>query len=887
MAPIPIFQADVIPRYGVSEQQGLVGNLVSQRAFLTSMIVDQCAGSERSFELRLASSSDGGIDVFVAVHGRTDGASQLRPLDRDLIARLLPPDYGWRTPGRLRTYDDIAGELSVARVVRTTQFVDLPYAVSDPQGRTHEIMNSLVTNNSDTNFQAGPTVRTLPDLSGGPLQVPDHRICLPFLGAINGWRVETRVLLEQMLTSSPAIISICMRPLQETELASARVVAPCWRQILDPVLGQLANSGFADVSSLAGVFDRFSMPARHLIQVSIKCAAQTEDAAVSVASVLAACLGGATAYEVCPPSKGPVSSLTRMDTDYPVPGDLEAQRLKRELKKQLDAAGVAGTPDEESLDFLIRLPHVYTLDEVHSVARLPVSDDEGLPGVVTRMPPPFSAPWRKVEQGQDNVRIGQVLPRYSMPATEQADHVRPWYRLSPDALTKHALIVGSTGSGKTLTTQFLARELERNKIPFLVIEPVKTEYYDRLAQCMIPGNLVRYRLEGSPTGEEVGDFLAFDPMTLQEGVSVARHASYLKSCFLAAFPLPPVEALLLEAGLREYYTAPAEQLGCGFKLFTRGSRDTAFRRDEPVAGPDGMPLETRESVLHPSFAGFCKFFSTVFLERMVFGGRPQDSKALGETLIIWQQMFIRRFESVKSGPIGLAMERAKHEFDRHGRMPTIQDFLVRNTIIELDGIPDEEQKSLMMAFLLSGIYERRQADDLMWREAAQHVHGVRDDRPRGIQHVLIVEEAHRVLSAGGALRGGETAGLDAKAKSVSMFVDMLAEIRAFGQGIVIVEQIPTKIVSEAIKNTNLKVMLRLTSSDDREYLGAAMNLTDSQKRFVATLRAEPGVAINMVAFEEGVEQPVMLTLPLSTSGSGDVFDHLFPEECDNDNKWTR
>jgi DNA helicase HerA-like ATPase len=89
---------------------------------------------------------------------------------------------------------------------------------------------------------------------------------------------------------------------------------------------------------------------------------------------------------------------------------------------------------------------------------------------------------------------------------------------------------------------------------------------------------------------------------------------------------------------------------------------------------------------------------------------------------------------------------------------------------------------------------------------------------------------------------------------------MLAEIRAFGQGIMIVEQIPTKIISEAIKNTNLKVMLRLTSKEDREYLGEAMNFTEVQKRFVTNLKTSTE-GINFVVFEEGIEQPLLLSLP--------------------------
>ncbi len=60
---------------------------------------------------------------------------------------------------------------------------------------------------------------------------------------------------------------------------------------------------------------------------------------------------------------------------------------------------------------------------------------------------------------------------------------------------------------------------------------------------------------------------------------------------------------------------------------------------------------------------------------------------------------------------------------------------------------------------------------------------------------------------------------------VEQFADMLAEVRAYGEGLAIVEQIPTKILPDAVKNTATKVAHRVPSADDREVLAGAMNLT--------------------------------------------------------------
>jgi len=85
---------------------------------------------------------------------------------------------------------------------------------------------------------------------------------------------------------------------------------------------------------------------------------------------------------------------------------------------------------------------------------------------------------------------------------------------------------------------------------------------------------------------------------------------------------------------------------------------------------------------------------------------------------------------------------------------------------------------------------------------------------------------------------------------------MLAEIRAYGEGLVIAEQIPAKLVPDAVKNTALKVVHRLPARDDRDLVGAAMNLDAGQSRQVVSL--PPGVA---AVFADGMDRPVRVRVP--------------------------
>ena len=58
----------------------------------------------------------------------------------------------------------------------------------------------------------------------------------------------------------------------------------------------------------------------------------------------------------------------------------------------------------------------------------------------------------------------------------------------------------------------------------------------------------------------------------------------------------------------------------------------------------------------------------------------------------------------------------------------------------------------------------------------------------GLRHLSVFEEAHRLLRRPEEHRGGSGATVHA----VEMFAGLLAEIRAYGEGLIIAEQIPPR-----------------------------------------------------------------------------------------------
>jgi hypothetical protein len=52
----------------------------------------------------------------------------------------------------------------------------------------------------------------------------------------------------------------------------------------------------------------------------------------------------------------------------------------------------------------------------------------------------------------------------------------------------------------------------------------------------------------------------------------------------------------------------------------------------------------------------------------------------------------------------------------------------------------------------------------------------------------------------------------------------------------IIDQVPAKLVPDAIKNTNLKIVHRLVAADDRDAMASALALTEDQAKVIARLK---------------------------------------------------
>lgn len=363
--------------------------------------------------------------------------------------------------------------------------------------------------------------------------------------------------------------------------------------------------------------------------------------------------------------------------------------------------------------------------------------------------------------------------------------------IDKENLNKHTFIAGVTGSGKTTTCQKILMD---SQLPFMVIEPAKTEYRvltknydDILIFTLGKDNVAPFRL---------------NPFEFYEHENISSRVDMIKACLEASFDMEAAIPQIIETSIYECY----EDYGWNISTNKNYKYDNPF--DEGVYSfptLSDLILKIEEIVVKQGF----------------------DDRLKNDYI----GSIKARLQGLTVGSKGLMLNTK--------RSINFKELVNKKVILELEEVKNGNEKSLIMGFVLTNLNEAIKANYM---------------NNTDFKHITLVEEAHRLLSR---YEQGDSLN---KKQGVEVFTDMLAEVRKYGESLVIVDQIPNKLTPEILKNTNTKIVHKIFAQDDKEAIGNTMALSDDQKEFLSSL--EVGRAI---VFTQGWDKAIQVQIEQITN----------------------
>ncbi len=383
------------------------------------------------------------------------------------------------------------------------------------------------------------------------------------------------------------------------------------------------------------------------------------------------------------------------------------------------------------------------------------------------------------------------------------------FGLSDEDLNKHTLVCGITGCGKTNTVKKILTSIDK---PFLVIEPAKKEYRN------IPKDVTVYTL-----GRPEINCLRLNPFYVPLGISPQQHIDLLRDLFCASFAFYGPMPYILEKCLNRVYEKKGWNLILGFHPYLSNTDSLQDLFDsEKMHKHYSMKAH---SYLFPSMQDLKDEIDHYINHEMTYEGEVKGNI---------QGAIKARIDSLCVGTKGYMFNTTA--------FPDFESLLSNDSVLELEGLSDDADKAFALGLLIIYINEYRQ------------VHQELDNSSESkLKHLLVIEEAHRLLKNVSSENNEELG--NPKGKAVEHFTNMLAEMRSYGQGVIIAEQIPSKLAPDVIKNSSNKIVHRIVAQDDQKALATTMGIYPEDAIYLGNSKV--GYAL---CHKEGMVQPVVVKL---------------------------
>lgn len=387
------------------------------------------------------------------------------------------------------------------------------------------------------------------------------------------------------------------------------------------------------------------------------------------------------------------------------------------------------------------------------------------------------------------------------------------YMLTHADLARHTFVCGITGSGKTTTVK---RILDQANTPFLVIESAKTEYR---GLALSSGERPKVYTLGKP---EI-NCISLNPFYIQNGVSPQMHIDLLKDLFNASFSFYGPMPYILEKCLHNIYRNKGWNLTLGYHPYLANSSNLEDFFDEEYTE---LKYEKKShKYLYPTMQDLKDEVERYISEEMNYEGEVAGNI---------KTAIKARLESLCAGSKGYMFN--THEYIDMDRL------LNDKVVFELEGLADDADKAFAVGLMVIFVNEYRQTC------------GKRTSKESPLAHLLVIEEAHRLLKNTATEKTSEDMG-NPKGKAVEHFTNMIAEMRSYGQGVVVAEQIPSKLAPDVIKNSSNKIVQRLVAIDDQTIMANTIGICSEDAMLLGTLSTGKSLC-----HKEGMSRPVKVSI---------------------------
>ena len=200
----------------------------------------------------------------------------------------------------------------------------------------------------------------------------------------------------------------------------------------------------------------------------------------------------------------------------------------------------------------------------------------------------------------------------------------------------------------------------------------------------------------------------------------------------------------------------------------------------------------------------------------------------------WLSSTLRALSTLCFGDMGRLVNSSNNK--------TIDHILDKNVILELDALTQSDKTFFIQSALLYLHHKR-----------------MTEERREDFKHAIIIEEAHHILSdERRSLVGGQ-----------SVMDIIFREIREFGEGLILLDQHPSKISLYALGNTYCTICMNLKHKTDINAMGQCL-LLDKERDILGML--DVGQAV--VKLQGRTVRPFQITIPKFEIEKGKITDSL-------------